>query len=98
MVVMTTAGTPRPSAMQQAMRTFSAAMPMDVVDSSCALVADWFRGKVDFAVQPPPETVGARCEGGRLVNVRDRLAAYFSIGALRPPAGGDGVRRRRATR
>ena len=52
-VVMTTRRQPASVAMQQAMRTFNAAMPMDVVNSSCALVADWFRGQVDFPVQPP---------------------------------------------
>jgi anti-sigma factor RsiW len=80
-VVMTTrSGTS--VAMQQGMRTFSAAMPMDVVNSSCALVADWFRGRVAFPVKPPPEGVGARCEGGRLLTVGDRLAAYFKVRAL----------------
>jgi hypothetical protein len=45
-------------------------------------VAEWFRGKVDFPVRPPVESVGARCEGGRLVTVRDRLAAYLTFRAL----------------
>jgi anti-sigma factor RsiW len=80
-VVMTTRGAPS-LAMQQAMRTFNAAMPMDVVNSSCALVADWFRGRVDFPVKPPPEAVGARCEGGRLLTLGDRLAAYVTLRAL----------------
>jgi anti-sigma factor RsiW len=80
-VVMTSRSSPS-VAMQQGMRTFSAAMPLDVVNSSCALVADWFRSRVGFAVKPPPETVGARCEGGRLLTVGDRLAAYFSVRVL----------------
>ncbi len=80
-VVMTTRGAPS-LAMQQAMRTFNAAMPMDVVNSSCALVADWFRGRVDFPVKPPPEAVGARCEGGRLLPLGDRLAAYVTLRSL----------------
>jgi anti-sigma factor RsiW len=79
-VVMTTRGGPS-LAMQQAMRTFNAAMPMDVVNSSCALVADWFRGRVDFPVKPFPE-VGARCEGGRLLPLGDRLAAYVTLRSL----------------
>jgi anti-sigma factor RsiW len=80
-VIMTTRAGPS-LATQQAMRTFSAAMPMDVVNSSCALVADWFRGRVGFPVKPPPEAVGARCEGGRLVVVGDRVAAYLSVRVL----------------
>jgi anti-sigma factor RsiW len=80
-IVMTTRGQPS-VAVQQAMRTFSSPIPMDVVDSSCAMVAEWFRGKVDFPVRPPVESVGARCEGGRLVTVRDRLAAYLTFRAL----------------
>jgi len=73
----------KPSAvLQQALRQFNAPMPMDVVGSSCASIAEWFRGKVDFTVRPPPESVGARCEGGRLLMVRDRLAAYLTLQAL----------------
>ena len=69
-------------ALQQAIRTFNAPMPMDIVDSSCAMVAEWFRGKVDFPVRTPAEKVGARCEGGRLLIVRDRLAAYLLMRSL----------------
>lgn len=69
-------------AMQQALRMFNASMPMDVVGESCASIAEWFRGKVDFTVRPPSETVGARCEGGRLTTVRDRMAAYLTLQAL----------------
>jgi anti-sigma factor RsiW len=70
--------------LQQAMRTFNAPVPMDVVNSSCDMVAEWFRGKVDFPVRPPVEAVGARCEGGRLLTVRDQLAAYLTF---RAPSG-----------
>ena len=69
-------------ALQQAIRTFNAPVPMDVVDSNCAMVAEWFRGKVDFPVKPPVERVGARCEGGRLLTMRDRMAAYLTMRAL----------------
>jgi anti-sigma factor RsiW len=69
-------------ALQQAIRTFNSPMPMDVVDSSCAMVAEWFRGKVDFPVRNPAERVGARCEGGRLLTMRDRLAAYLMMRSL----------------
>ena len=80
-IVMTTRAQPS-VALQQAMRTFNSPVPMDVVDSSCAMVAEWFRGKVDFPVRPPVESAGARCEGGRLLAVRDRLAAYLTFRAL----------------
>jgi hypothetical protein len=58
------------------------APPIWTIPASVAMVAEWFRGKVDFPVRPPVESVGARCEGGRLVTVRDRLAAYLTFRAL----------------
>lgn len=66
----------------QALRTYNAAMPLDVVDSNCAAVARWFRGKLDFNIQPPIQDQGTgdkkvTCQGGRLVNVRDRFGAYI---------------------
>ncbi len=75
----------RPSiAMQTAIRSFSAALPMDFVASSCALVSNWFHGKVDFPVRAPSESVGARCEGGRLMPLGERMGAYL---LLRAPSG-----------
>jgi anti-sigma factor RsiW len=64
-----------PVVLQQALRTYHAAMPMDVVDSNCSSIVNWFRGKVDFSV-PQPRNARA-CQGGRLVNVQDRFGAYF---------------------
>jgi anti-sigma factor RsiW len=63
-----------PVVVEQAMRAYHAAMPMDVVGSNCSQVVEWFRGKVPFTV--PTRPLGT-CQGGRLVNVQDRFAAYF---------------------
>jgi anti-sigma factor RsiW len=49
---------------------------MDIVGSDCRSIASWFRGRVDFAV-PPPALGEGSCQGGRLVNVRERPAAYI---------------------
>lgn len=64
-----------PIVLEQALRSYHAAIPMDVVDSNCSSIVNWFRGKVDFAVPPPPNA--RACQGGRLVNVQDRFGAYF---------------------
>jgi anti-sigma factor RsiW len=64
-----------PLVLEQALRTYHAAMPMDVVDSNCSSIANWFRGKVDFAV-PCPRNARA-IQGARLVNVQDRFGAYL---------------------
>jgi len=69
----------QPLDIQQAMRTFRSAMPMDVVASSCERVAEWFRGKVDFPVRTPAEAAGVRCEGGKLLPYRDQLAAFVKV-------------------
>lgn len=64
-----------PLVLEQALRTYHAAMPMDVVDSNCSSIASWFRGKVDFAVPCPRNT--RAFQGARLVNVQDRFGAYL---------------------
>ncbi len=64
--------------LEQALRTYHAAMPMDVLDSDCASIGSWFRGRVDFALQPPSLGAQANCQGGRLVTVRDRMGAYLT--------------------
>ncbi len=68
-----------PVVMEQARRTLQAGVPLDVVDSSCLAVANWFRGKLDFPVKPPAQTKGASCQGGRLVNVGGRFGAYLVL-------------------
>jgi anti-sigma factor RsiW len=65
-----------PMAVEQARRAYHTAMPMDVVDPSCASLVNWFRGKLDFNVPVPPRRLG-NCQGARLVNVQDRFGAYF---------------------
>jgi anti-sigma factor RsiW len=65
-----------PVVVEQALRSYHTAMPMDVVGSNCNSVVNWFRGKLDFAVPEPPRRLGT-CQGARLVNVRDRFGAYF---------------------
>lgn len=68
--------TTRSPFLEQAISTFHHDLPLDVLSDSCDKVSDWFRGKVDFAMQPTTATTGTRCQGGRLVNVRDRFGAY----------------------
>lgn len=78
LTIMVTARGRTSAVLDQALRTFHASMPMDVANSDCSLIGSWFRGKLDFTVQP--QTMGklATCQGGRLVNVgRDRLGAYL---------------------
>lgn len=74
----------RSPVLEQAVSTFHHDLPFDVLSESCAKVSDWFRGKLDFAVQPTFARTGTRCQGGRLVNVRDRFGAYVVYQA---PAG-----------
>jgi len=70
--------------LEQAVSTFHHDLPLDVLSDSCAKVSDWFRGKVDFALRPAALDLGGRCQGGRLVNVRDRIGAYV---VYQVPAG-----------
>jgi anti-sigma factor RsiW len=63
--------------LDQSQRSYHAEMPMDVVGSDCGSIASWFRGRVDFPVRAPSLAGKATCQGGRLVNVGDRLAAYL---------------------
>lgn len=63
--------------MQQAQRSYQTELPMDVVGTDCGTIASWFRGRVDFQVHAPMLGGKATCEGGRLVNVGDRHAAYL---------------------
>jgi anti-sigma factor (TIGR02949 family) len=53
------------------------AMPMDVTGPDCGSIASWFRGKLEFPVHAPALGGGATCQGGRLVNVGERPAAYL---------------------
>ena len=76
--------TTRSPMLEQAVSTFHHDLPLDVLSESCSKVSDWFRGKVDFAMQPGAERSGTRCQGGRLVNVRDRFGAYV---VYQVPAG-----------
>jgi anti-sigma factor RsiW len=61
--------------LQQAQRSYQAELPMDITGADCRSIASWFRGRVDFPVPPPSPADG--CQGGRLVNVRERPAAYI---------------------
>jgi anti-sigma factor RsiW len=63
--------------LEQAERSYRAEMPMDITGSDCGTVASWFRGRVDFPVHPPTLGREATCQGGRLVNVGQRPAAYI---------------------
>ena len=86
-VVLLVAGTQRTvrsGVLEQAVSTFHRDLPLDVLSESCSKVSDWFRGKVDFALLPTSEHSGTHCQGGRLVNVRDRFGAYV---VYQVPAG-----------
>ncbi len=64
--------------LQQAERTFmNPALPMDITGSDCGSIASWFRGRLEFPVHAPALGGGATCQGGRLVNVGERQAAYL---------------------
>lgn len=63
--------------LDQARRTYQTELPMDVKGPDCTSVASWFRGRVDFPVLPPHLDGHVTCQGGRLVNVEDRPAAYL---------------------
>jgi len=60
---------------EQSRRTYRTEIPLDVT-GDCPSVASWFRGKVDFPFRAPPLAGKTTCQGGRLVNVHDRLGAY----------------------
>jgi anti-sigma factor RsiW len=62
--------------LQQAQRSYQAELPMDITGTDCRSIASWFRGRVDFPV-PTPALAEGSCQGGRLVNVRERPAAYI---------------------
>jgi anti-sigma factor RsiW len=76
-VVVATAQNHHSVVMDQARRTYQAELPLDVTGSDCSSVSSWFRGRVDFPVHPPKLPAQIRCQGGRLVNVEDRPAAYL---------------------
>jgi anti-sigma factor RsiW len=61
----------------QAQRSYRSEMPMDVVSPDCGSIASWFRGRVDFPVHAPLLGKQGTCQGGRLVNVGERPAAYI---------------------
>jgi anti-sigma factor RsiW len=63
--------------LDQARRTYQAELPLDVVGPDCGSVSSWFRGRVDFPVHPPHLPSQITCQGGRLVSVEDRPAAYL---------------------
>jgi anti-sigma factor RsiW len=66
----------RSPVLEQAVSTFHHDLPLDVLSESCAKVSDWFRGRLDFTLKPADIQTGTRCQGGRLVNIRDRFGAY----------------------
>jgi anti-sigma factor RsiW len=84
LLVVNTQRTVRSPMLEQAVSTFHHDVPLDVLSESCAKVSDWFRGKLDFTLQPTPDRAGTRCQGGRLVNVQDRFGAYL---VYQVPAG-----------
>ena len=63
--------------LEQSERSYHTEMPMDITGSDCGSIASWFRGRVDFPVHAPMLGGGATCQGGRLVNVGQRPAAYI---------------------
>ena len=67
----------RSMVLEQAERSYHTEMGMDVTGSDCGSIASWFRGKLEFPVHAPALGSGATCQGGRLVNVGARPAAYL---------------------
>jgi anti-sigma factor (TIGR02949 family) len=63
--------------LEQAGRSYHAELPMDITGSDCGSIASWFRGRLEFPVHAPVLGSGATCQGGRLVNVGERPAAYL---------------------
>jgi anti-sigma factor RsiW len=63
--------------LEQARQTYQAELPLDISGSDCGSVSSWFRGRVDFPVHPPRLPAQITCQGGRLVNVEARPAAYL---------------------
>lgn len=64
--------------LDQADRIFNMTnLPMDITGSDCSSIASWFRGRTEFPVHAPALGSGATCQGGRLVNVGERPAAYL---------------------
>ncbi len=93
LVVVTKRPTSAP-VIQQALRAHSVELPMDVEAPDCEHVASWFRGKLPFIVHPPrldrvmqasatSSQNEARCQGGRLINVKENFGAYlaYRVGA-----------------
>jgi anti-sigma factor RsiW len=68
---------PRSFVLDQARRSYQAELPLDVTSPDCSSVTSWFRGRVDFPVHAPRMPNQIKCQGGRLVNVEDRPAAYL---------------------
>jgi anti-sigma factor RsiW len=64
-------------ALDLAGRAYHSEMPMDITGSDCGSIASWFRGRLEFPVHAPTLGGGATCQGGRLVNVGERPAAYL---------------------
>jgi anti-sigma factor RsiW len=64
--------------LEQAERSYlGPEMPMDVTGSDCGSIASWFRGRLEFPVHAPALGSRGTCQGGRLVNVGERPAAYL---------------------
>src|SRR5262249_19785162 len=63
--------------LEQSLRSYSRPLPMDVTGSDCGSIASWFQGRTEFPVRAPALGAGATCQGGRLVNVGERPAAYL---------------------
>lgn len=76
-IVAASVRSPRSFVLDQARRSYQAELPLDVTGPDCASVTSWFRGRVDFPVHAPRMPNQIKCQGGRLVNVEDRPAAYL---------------------
>jgi anti-sigma factor RsiW len=67
--------------LEQSLRSYiQPPLPLDVTD--CGSIASWFRGRTEFPVRAPSLGGGTTCQGGRVVNVGERPAAYLVY--LRP--------------
>jgi len=51
--------------------------PVEIVSSDVDEVMQWFKGKVDFAIQKPHISPDVRLIGGRIAHINDKKVAYF---------------------
>src|SRR5207249_11587662 len=79
----------RHQSMEDAAERHAHNFPLEIHSADPRAIADFFHGKVDYAVNVPqlPRAVPA---GGRLLNVRDQQAVYISYATTTPNGSAPG--------